>query len=135
MDWTQHSQRPSTPGRYAVRHGTSLDAQTRARSPAGVPQPFLRSSSSFGHLHATPATSEPMQQPRQTLASSRFSKAPPASQEAAALMARVHSVSAKADALLVNAGRPNSQHRGAAQGAYPTERLVDLTERLARLES
>jgi len=59
--------------------------------------------------------------------------------ETNALMARVQSVSQKADALLSNAGRTNSNLRGAggaAQGAaYPTERLVDLTERLARLET
>lgn len=50
-------------------------------------------------------------------------------------MARVQSVSAKADALLVHAGRNNSQLRGAVQGTYPSERLIDLTERLARLET
>mmetsp|Transcript_118466 Transcript_118466/g.184986 ORF Transcript_118466/g.184986 Transcript_118466/m.184986 type:complete len:360 (-) Transcript_118466:8-1087(-) len=51
-----------------------------------------------------------------------------------ALMPRMHAVSQKADALLVNAGKTSS-FREPAPGNYPSERLVDLTARLARLES
>lgn len=139
MDTPQRSPGRTTPGRYAMRHGTSVDPHarelsiTRARSPAGVPQPFLRSSSSFSQLHGIPANDGSMQLPRR-MPSNQFSRAPQGNQETAALMARVQSVSAKADQLLLNAGRNNSQVRGPQQGPYPSERLIDLTERLARLE-
>merc|ERR1719183_1242272 len=96
----------STPGRHGMRHGTPFDAAQRARSPAALPQPFLRSSSSFGHLHGPypNAANEGLQAPRR-MASNQFSRAPKGNRETVALMARVQSVSQKADALLSNAGR------------------------------
>lgn len=126
---------PGTPGRYAMQQQS--DPQLRGRSPAGAPQ-LLRHSSSFGNLHgnATVAREAPHTLRRQSVGSVNRNPSVSASAETVALMARVHSVSKKADALLLNAGRTKNSFRGPPAGSqYPSERLVDLTERLARLET
>lgn len=128
-----------------MRNSVGLDAHMRDRSPARARQIISRSASSFGQLHTANAD-ESVQHPTGTfgLGPRRRSNAHqtvPADKskpEAAALMERVQSVSAKADALLTGAGRANERQelRNAIQGrAYPNERLLDLTERLARLEN
>lgn len=161
---------PSTPGRYAMRHGQGEDAFTRTRSPArsspnGATTQFPRSSSSFGQLQVS---NDNMQGPRRLSGPSRPAAINP---ETAALMARVQSVSTKADALLAHSRRPESRmrsapqraesqmrnamqfnllgsrgaqpaingpptdRRGAPRGVHTSVRLMDLTDRLARLET
>lgn len=63
----------------------------------------------------------------------------PSATEAAALMAKVHSVSSKAEALLATAGwlgtgRLRGHQVSRQRSAYGAERLVDLTDNLSKLE-
>jgi len=120
---------PGTPGRYVMQQQS--DPHLRGRSPSTAPQ-LLRHSSSFGSLHGNFPHEPPHTIRRQSVGSAN--RNPSVNPDTIALMARVHSVSQKADALLQNAGRTKNSFRGPA-GNYPSERLVDLTERLARLET
>jgi len=132
MDRPQHSL-----GRQSVhqassptwrRNGGRGSAATREQSLGAAGNAYLRSNSSARRLqcgsldHVAP--SRPAGQPLGSAA------------EQAALLARVQSVSVKADALLASVGKGSNSGawmRG-VRGRVGAERFADLTERLAQLE-